>query len=247
MSTALVPVSRSQRLALKDRPLSEVTEALLGYIPEEPAVGDSFPALPAPLEATAETRKSFATLGKVFNKVIVTRRRRMSEDELKDLGAEYADIQRVSKLLKEREEQIKEYVRTHQDVVAEENGTAFPKNIVRGGRTVAEATPRDAKGHYLLATKGNPEVTEIPGSNGLKFSAQYTSGRASEDLDYVIRAFEEGEIDEETYKACTKVVRVPDAEKIRAYALKTGDTSLLKKVVKRGRASASMYLRGLKK
>lgn len=246
MTTALVPVSRSQKIALKDAPLTEVTEALLGYIPQEPGTGD-FPKIPAPLEANADTRKAFSTLGRLFNKVIVTSRRRMNEAELAELGAELADIQRVSKLLTAREEQIKEYARTHQDVVAEENGLAFPADVVRNGLKVVSATPRDTKGHYLLAAPQNPEVTEIPGSNGLKFSNQYSSGRSIEDLAYVTRAYEAGEIDEKTYLACTKVVRVPDAAKIRAHALKTGDTSLLAKVVKKGRASASMYLRGLKK
>lgn len=246
MTTALVSVSRQQRIALKDATLPQVTEALLGFIPEEEGFG-TFPKLPAPLEATAETRKSFATLGKVFNKVILTARKRMTDEELADLGAEYSDIQRVAKLLKEREDQIKEYIRTHQDVVAEESGLAFPADVIRNGQRIVTATPRDTKGHYLLAAPQNPEVTEIPGTNGLKFSAQYTSGRTSEDLNYVVRAYEAGEIDEETYKACTVLVRVPDARKIRAHALKTGDTSLLSKVVKKGRASASMYLRGLTK
>lgn len=245
-TAALVPVSRSQKLALKEAPLPEVAETLLGSLPTEEAPSD-FPALPAPLEATAETRKSFSTLGRVFNKVILTSRRRMTQEELEDLGAEYADIQRVAKLLDTRAEQIKEYVRTHQDVEAEEKGVAFPKDVVRNGNVVAHATPRDTRGHYLLAAKGAPQETAIPGTNGLKFANQYTSGKISQDLDYITRAFEAGELDEETYKACTRVVRVPDAERIRAHALKTGDTSLLSKIVRRGRASASLHLRGLKK
>jgi hypothetical protein len=246
MTTALVPVSRQQKISLKDASLPEVTEALLGFIPEETGTSD-FPKIPAPLEANADTRKAFSTLGRIFNGVIVTTRRRLNAAELADLGAELADIQRVSKLLKEREDQIKEYARTHQDVVAEESGLAFPADVVRNGKTVATATPRTSNGHYLLAAPQNPEVTEIPGTNGLKFSNQYSSGRSIEDLGYVTRAYEAGEIDEKTYLACTKVVRIPDAAKIRAHALKTGDTSLLAKVVKKGRASASMYLRGLKK
>jgi hypothetical protein len=244
--TTLVSITRSQKLALKDAPLSEVAETLLGGVPVVEAPTD-FPELPAPLEATAATRKSFGTLGKIFNKVIMVTRRRMTEAELADLGAEYEDIKNVSALLENRAEQIKEYVRTHQDVEAEEQGLAFPKDVVRNGNILARATERDAKGHYLLAAPKNPSVTEIPGTNGVKFSNQYSSGRTSEDLAYITRAFEAGEIDEAMYKACTRVVRVPDAKKISEYVVKTGDTSLLSKIVKRGRPSTALYLRGLKK
>jgi hypothetical protein len=247
MSQLVVQIPRSTKLALKAAPLDQVAEELLpGGVPFK-AAPDDFPALPAPLEAKAQTRKAFATLHKIFNKVIMSTRRILTEDEMADLGAEYRDIQEVKKLLGAREEQIKEYVRTHQDVAAEQAGQAFPKDVIRNGNLIAHATERDANGHYLLAAPKNPSVSEIPGTDGLKFSNQYTSGRTTVDLNRVTEKFTAGELDEDTYKAVTRLVRVPDAERLRDHALKTGDTSLLAAVVTKGRPSASMYLRGLKK
>lgn len=247
LSTALVAVSRTQKLTLKDSSLPEVTEALLGYLPQAPLSVDDFPELPKPLEANDSVREALAKLSGNFNQVVVAERRTMDEEELAVVGDEYANLQQVVKLLETRAEMIKEYVRTHQDVAAEEAGHAFPKDVVRNGETIIKATPRDAKGHYILAAPKEPENTEIPGTNGLKFSNQYSNGRTTVNLNAITEAYENGEIDEKTYLACTRVQRVPDAEKIRAYALKTGDTSILARVVTKGRASCSMFLRGLKK
>lgn len=243
--TALV-LTRSQKLALKDASLPEVATTLLGSVPEAEAPSD-FPELPKPLEANDDVRDALSRLSGNFNQVILTERRTLGEEELAVLGDEYVNLQKVVKLLEARGEQVKEIVRTHQDVSAEEAGTAFPKDVVRNGEIIVKATPRDAKGHYILAAPKAPEETPIPGTNGLKFANQYTTGKTTVDLDWITRAYEAGEIDEKTYLACTKVVRIPDAEKIRAHALKTGDTSILAKVVSKGRAYCSMYLRGVKK
>lgn len=243
--TELVALTRSQRLALKDKALKDLTLELLGEIPQEDETTD-FPALPKPLSANEEIRTALAILSKTFNTVQVTDRRTMKAEEVGSIGVEYEAIKAVGKLLGEREEQIKEIVRTHQDVAAEEQGLAVPKDVYRGGKLVTPATPRDAKGHYLLAAKGEPTDTEIPGTT-LKFSNQFASGKTTEDLSAITRAFEEGEITEAEYKAMTEIRRVPTAEKVRAFVLKTGRTELLAKIVKKGRDSQSLYLRALKK
>jgi hypothetical protein len=67
------------------------------------------------------------------------------------------------------------------------------------------------------------------------------------DLGAIERAYLVGEIDEKAYRACTVVKRVPDADKVKRYVLRTGDTEMLARIVKRGRNSSSMYLRALKK
>jgi hypothetical protein len=247
MSQLVAQIPRSIKLALKAAPLDQVAEELLPGGVTVADAPDSFPELPAPLEAKADTRKAFANLHKIFNKVVMVTRRVLTEPEMAELGAEYRDIQEVKKLIGERESQIKEYVRTHQDVAAEETGQAFPKDVYRNGNLIAHATPRDANGHYLLAAPKVPSVTEIPGTNGLKFSNQFSSGKTTINLGKIDEAYAAGNMDEETYKAVTRLVRVPDAEKLREHALKTGDTSLLATVVSKGRPSASMYLRGLKK
>lgn len=243
--TALVPVTRNQRIVLKDATIDKVAEELLGAIPQDAAPAE-FPELPVPLTASKEIRDALRTLSQTFNGVTVTERRTLTEDEIAAIGKEYEALQKVLKLIGEREEQVKEIVRTHQDVDAEEKGLAHPKDVVLNGNVVAKATERDAKGHYILAAKGSPQETEIPGTT-VKFSNQFTSGRVTKDLGAIEKAYLVGEIDEKTYRACTVVRRVPDADKVKQYVLRTGDTSMLTRIVKRGRNSSSMYLRALKK
>lgn len=242
--TTLVPLSRAQKLALKDKTAVDIAEAL-GAELVIPAP-NTFPEIPAPLEATAETRKSFGTLGKIFNKVIVTSRRRLSDDEISTLGQERIDIDNVLALLEERKGQINEYLRNHQDVEAEESGQAFPTDVVRNGNVIAHATERDAKGHYLLAAPKCPVETPIPGTNK-KFSNQYSKGRTTEHYSALTEAYENGELDEATYKAVTKLVRVVDPERLAKHVLKTGATHLLSLVIRKGRPSTSMYIRGISK
>jgi hypothetical protein len=170
----------------------------------------------------------------------------MTTEELAAIGVEYEAIQKVIKLLGTREGQIKEIVRTHQDVEAEEKNEAFPFDVTRNGKVIIEATPRDASGHYLLSAKGKPNDLEIPGTT-LKFSNQFSSGRTTENLGEIERMHLNGEIDETAYKAMTVVRRVPDADKVRSYVIRTGDVSILSRIVKRGRDGQSMYLRPLRK
>lgn len=243
--TTLVPVTRNQKIVLKDATLDRVTEELLGAIPQDAAPAE-FPELPVPLTASKEIRDALRTLSQTFNGVTVTERRTLTEDEIAAIGKEYEALQKVLKLIGEREEQVKEIIRTHQDVDAEQKGLAHPKDVKLNGNIVAKATERDAKGHYILAAKGTPQDTVIPGTT-LKFSNQFTSGRVTKHLGAIDEAYLNGEIDEATYKACTVVKRVPDADKVKAYVLKTGDTSMLARIIKRGRNGSSMYLRALKK
>jgi hypothetical protein len=243
--TALVPVTRNQRIVLKDASIDKVAEELLGAIPQEDAPND-FPELPTPLTASKEIRDALRTLSQTFNGVIVSERRTLTEEEVSKIGKEYEALQAVLSLITDREKQVKEIIRTHQDVDAEEKGLAHPKDVVLNGNVVAKATERDAKGHYILAAPKNPQETEIPGST-MKFSNQFTSGRVIKDLAAIERAFLAGEIEEKVYRACTVVKRVPDAEKVKAYVLRTSDTEMLARIVKRGRNSSSMYLRPLKK
>lgn len=243
--TELVPVSRTQKIVLKDAPIRTVAETLLGSIPQD-AAPEEFPQVPDALTATKEIRDALRTLSQTFNKTIVEDRRTLSPDEVGAIGAEYEALQKVLKLITKREEQVKEIVRTHQDVEAEEMGKAFPKDVYLNGNLVAPATERDKNGHYILAAKGEPNRTPIPGST-MAFSNEFSSGSVTEDLDYITRAYAAGEMDEKTYRALTVTRRVPDAEKARAYVLRTGDTGLLAKLVKRGRNKSALYLRPLKK
>lgn len=243
--TALVPVTRNQRIVLKDATIDKVAEELLGAIPQDDAPNE-FPELPTPLTASKEIRDALRTLSQTFNGVVVSERRTLTEDEVAAIGKEYEALQKVLSLITDREEQVKEIIRTHQDVDAEQKGLAHAKDVVLNGNVVAKATERDKNGHYILAAPKNPQQTTIPGST-MTFSNQFTSGRVTKDLGAIEKAYLNGEIDEKTYRACTVVRRVPDAEKVKAYVLRTGDTKMLARIVKRGRNGSSMYLRPLKK
>lgn len=243
--TELVVLSRTQRLQLADKSLKDIAENLSVEIPQDDTASD-FPSLPNPLTATAEIRQALKVLSTTFNKTVVTDRRTLTPEEVAAIGVEYEAIKAVAKLLGEREEQVKEIVRTHQDVEAEESGLAVPKDVVRGGKVVTPATPRDKDGHYLLAAKSEPVDTVIPGTT-LRFSTQFSSGRTSEDLGAITRMYENGELTKAEYYAMTEVRRVPTAEKIRAFVLKTGRTDILGRIVKKGRDGSALYLRALKK
>jgi hypothetical protein len=243
-TTELVPISRSQKLVLKEKPLKEVAETL-AVIPLAEAA-ESFPPVPEPLEATKEVRDALKTLSQLFNKVTIEDRRTMTEEELALAGPELEAIQKVKKLLDLREGALKEYARIHQDVEAEEAGIAFPKDVYHNGNLVAHATPRDAHGHYLLAVKGESRDTPIPGTT-LRFANQFVSGKVTESLSAIVEAYDKGEISEAVWKQMTEVRRVPTVEKVKAYVLKTGETWPLAKIYKRGRDSASMYLRAIKR
>jgi hypothetical protein len=243
VSTELVPISRSQKLVFKEKPLKEVAETLT-VIPIEEAPAE-FPPVPEPLEAGDEVRKALRTLSQTFNQVTVKERRTLASEELAAIGVEYEAAQKVLKLIEARMEIIKEYVRTHQDVEAEEQGVAFPTDVTHNGNLLAKATPRDAKGHYILAEKGKPRDTQIPGTL-LRFSNQFASGRTSESLARLVEAYEVGEISEDVWKQLTEVRRVPTLEKVKAYVLKTGETWPLAKIYKKGRDGMSLYLRAKK-
>lgn len=239
--------SRTQKVALKALPTMEAfTDEVLGTELAAPPAPADFPAIPKPLTITEAVKKSMKAIPAVFGRVQPTSRRKLDDGELLVIGAEYLHLVEILKPFAKRAEDIKEMIRVHQEMVAEEEGRAFPKDVVRGGKIVAKATPRDAKGHYILATSGNPETTPIPDTT-FEFSNQYTSGKLVTDLENLTREYEAGNLPEAVYKAISSTKRVIDAEKLRSYVLRTGDASILKRISSRGRASSAMNLRGLKK
>lgn len=245
--TALVRTfGRSMKLSLQAKPLAEFAEEILGDQMAAVPAGTEFPKPPKEIELTPEVRKALKALPALFGQVQPQHRRKLDENEIQAIGEEYANIQTLLKLIGQREADIKEYVRTHQDVEAEEQGRAFAKEVRRNGNVVAEATPRDAKGHYLLAKPKDPQKTEVPGGP-LAFVNQYTSGKLTTDLEQLTRDYEAGELSREDYLAVTVAKRVVDPERLKKHVLKTGMVELMARVSKRGRASSAMNFRGLTK
>lgn len=246
-STAVVARwSKSVKLALAQKPIEEFATEVAGDQIRTEAAGEKFPAMPKELVVTPEMAKALRAMPKLFGGVQPQQRRTLDQSELAAIGEEFKAIQELLKAIGKRDKDIREIVRTHQDMTAEAEGRAFPKDIRRNGNLIAEATPRDANGHYILAKPGEPEKTLIPGLEEA-FQNQYTSGRTTTDLEAITRAYEAGEIDREVYLAVTVAKRVVDPGKLKAYVLKTGLTNLMAMVTRRGRASSSMNFRGLSK
>lgn len=245
--TALVRTfTDSKRLELSAAAFPAFVQQVLDADLSAEQAPESFPELPGELAGLKELESALAVLPQLINKVAPERRRVLDRQELKDLGAELVAIADILAVLGQRDQNIRETFRVHQDAKAEEEGRAFPHDVTRGGRLIHKATPRDAKGHYLLAAPQEPEVTKIP-DTVVEISNQYTSGRLTTNLEALTALHEAGEIDRKTYLAISTEKRVVDPEKLRAHTLRTGDASLLAKISKRGLPSSSLNIRGLNK
>lgn len=240
----LVKFTDFQKTTLVLKDFGDFVQEALGTALEAQKAPEGFPELPARLEVTPSLKAALEALPALFARIQPERRRPLDSAEVADLGAELVAIKEILTVLGQREEDIKEYVRNHQDTVAEQEGRAFAKDVTVAGNVVQEATPRDAKGHYLLATPGNPEVTTVPGTT-VKLANQYSSGKLKTDLEALTRQYEAGEIDRKTYLAVTEARRVVNAEKLRDHVLKTGRVDLIAAVSSRGLPSSAMYVRGI--
>lgn len=236
----------SKTLELKAAAFPQFVEDVLAADLTAAKAPESFPGLPDELAATKELGEALAALPALFNKIHPTTRRAFDAKELEAVGAELVAIRDVLDVLGQREEDIKEFFRTHQDVHAEQQGRAFPHDVVRNGNLLHKATPRDAKGHYLLAKPQEPEVTKIP-NTVVEISNQYTSGKLATNFEALTLLHEQGGLDRKTYLAISTAKRVVDPEKLRAYTIQSGDASLLAHISKRGLPSSSLTVRGLTK
>lgn len=221
VGTDLLPAYKAGQIALRDGArLGEVAETLIEtvevtHVPSTTAV--PFPDLPKAPEITAEDKRALLDLPKVFGQVVMDTPRTLAPNEIADLAKERSVVKRITSLLKGREEAIGEYIRTHVDSEATAAGIGVPKDVVRGGKVIVEATPRDDAGHYILAAKGNPTRVHIEGTNE-DFSLEYRAGRSGtvtisgEDL---LDLYESGQIDRADYLALTRETRVFDEDKAR--------------------------------
>lgn len=189
---------------------------------------------PASVEMTEDLRQALTLLPKVFGQVQVTEIRQLTDDERSALGEEQDVIEAIQDALETREKAIKESVRHHMDLVAIAEGK------------VTKDTETDAHGHYVVASKGNPERVSIPGTDR-EWSREYRAGRVEIDGDRLLDLYEAGEISRKQYLAMTKAVRVFDETKAMAAMEKDpGLINVFRKLIKRGRPSLSLYVRKAK-
>lgn len=254
--TEVQPFIQRGRIALRDGDsFKGLQEALADpYLPDVARTEMiPFPAVPAPVELTAEVKAALNDLPEVFGRVNPEVRRTLNDAEKHDVFVEREAISTLLKVLALRDEALKTIIRHHMDVDAEERGVAVPKAVVdpETGEVIVEATERTADGHYILCAKGAPERTPIPGTNK-DWSREYRNGSIGINTDVLERLVEEGEIDRETYLAMTREVRVFDEDKARASA--TGKPALqdqilfaIRKMTVRGKPTVSLFTRASRK
>lgn len=198
---------------------------------EKPKEETSFPAVPAQVKITDAVRKALAALPKVFGQVAPTERRKLEKDELSRLTVEAGTLAAIAKQLGERAKNIQEYVRTHQDFVAEELGIADER--------IAEGV---AAGHFLIATPGDPFVTPVEGFED-GWQQRYVKGRAVQELDLLEELLMAEKITREEYLGFTRTVRTLDDDKIKSFIKKSPKRGLeiLAAITRRSAPTASLY------
>lgn len=201
---------------------------------------------PKQVTMTEAAKDAIEDLPRVFNRVVPDGPKVFTDDEMVALYEERETLRQAMEPLSGRDEVIKEMVRHHMDLVALEDNRAVPRDVVVNGNLVAQATPRDEKGHFILASKGNPERASIPGT-GQAWSREYRQGavsyaNASSDL---LALYEAGDITREQYLAMTREIRAFDETKVMEAVRKDPETYLpiLKKVAVRTSDGTSMFVR----
>lgn len=221
----------SARVMLRDgdEDLSTILDTLTStsYALTSKTKNEVVQAAPSSVKITGEVREALVLLPQVFGKTLVEDRRTMTNTEVSDAYTEFKTLRTIAATLKQREEVLKENVRIHMDVAAEQDGDA------------TDRTPVDASGHYILPAPGDPVRLPVDGSNE-EFSLEYRSGRkgtVSVSSEALLEAYESGQITRDQYLSLTREVRVFDEEKASQAILK--DTSLLQVVREATRRSGA--------
>ena len=214
--------------------------------PPAPPERQPFPPLPGATVLTDEQEKAITALPQVFGFLHLTERRSLSGEELKNLAKEARMLAQAAKAITDRAEEIKEIVRHHSDVAAEEAGVAIPgpKMADDGVTVIVPATARDQKGHYLLARPQQPHRIEAPGFSD-SWEQRYVSGgvsfaAATQDLK---RLHDEEKITRPEFLGFTRAERVFDEDLARSYIRRNPVRGLqvLRAITRQAAPSASLY------
>lgn len=242
MTTALAPVSDGIiALARDDRvSLEALAEVLLPAAGPEDQSAVPFPALPKDVELTPAARAALAKVEDVFGSVSIKDRRSLTEAEVGRISDEAEVLAILEKALKARLEYIREVMRVHMDVAAEESNQAVPK-----ARRGVSPTPRTPKGHYLLATAQNAWEIAVGGFRK-GWQQVYVPGKAvvapSPDLLHDLR--EKDLITQREYLAMTRVARPFDPDKMLAFIRKNPSRgpAILRLLTTRDEPNAQVHL-----
>lgn len=150
--------------------------------------------MPAATRLSADLRQALGKLPEVFGQVKPpTTRRALRPAELAKLEDEKVVRDAIMTALKKQDDEAKGMLNVHFDVVAERQGLA------------KDTTPRNDKGHYLIATPGHHEEAQVAGR-----TTYFTRQRTGDTTVFSQRKLEEavmaGRITRGEYLAATEPV-----------------------------------------
>jgi hypothetical protein len=245
--TEVEPVLAGVLALLRDKPDTKLTDLAAKVAVAETVqptdVAAPFPDLPKPVAITDELKRALKHLPAVFGSVDLNTRRSLTQKELDELTLEESVIRLIASVLGPRQDAIKEIIRVHMDVKAEETGVAVPKaKLGPEGEVIVAATPRDQNGHYLLAGPQDPHQVAV---GPVRWSQEYSADAAKPSLKVLEDLHKSGEISREDYLAVTRPERVLDESRLRTFIRKNpaSGLALLRKITVTGKAKASLYLR----
>ena len=198
MSNITADKAAEIRVALREG--SKVTDLLQQPAESKAVVNFKSPEAPKKVTLTDKAKAALVKLPRVFGGTEVTERRELTGNEVTSLFDEYQTISAIGTLMEDRKESIKQAVRNHIDLTAQQQGV---------GDTV------DSHGFRIVASKGAPVRLPVEGSNE-EFSLEYRGGRAgtmSVSSEKLLDMYEQGEISREDYLALTREKRVFDEDK----------------------------------
>jgi hypothetical protein len=220
--TALVPISA----VLRDRVRKELTkgadlESVLGELVRPEAAALPERAVPAPMVLTGAQVSALSALPDLYSKICPTSARPLSADERVKILTERETIEALL-ALKDRKEAIREILATDLDREAERLGLVTPEEIEVDGKTIP-ATPRDAKGHYLL--KHDIPVPEL--GKKIDRSLSPATWKTKIDPGRLLEAYETGKITRAQYFAVTAEARSFSSEKAAKAVAKDPELAFL--------------------
>jgi len=246
-TTDIEPVLAGALQLLRDKPeitLEDLAAEVAAAIPAKVSPeAQPFPALPRKVAIPGTFTAALQILLDMLNSVELDSRRSLAQTEVDLLTREKNVITAVGTVLAAREKAISEIIRVHMDVAAEEAGVAIPRDqAAPDGTVIVAATPRDQNGHYLLA---GPQAPHQVQSGPVAWSQEYGASAPAPSDGELQAAFEGGEITAEDYNSVTRLVRVFDPIKARAYIRKSParGLSVLRRITRGGTPRASLYLR----
>lgn len=243
----LDPVLRGALTLLENQPGSTISQLADKVVPPPVHVPTAeaapFPELPSPVAMTPEATDALQRLPRMFGTLSLTRRRRLTPRELDGLMAEVAVISHVTGVLGPRLEEIKEIIRVHIDKHAEYEGAAVPADILGpDGAVSTPATPRDQKGHYLLARpKDGYQVPAGP----MAWTQEYRAGTVTPSGEELLAAYEKGTITRAEYLGFTREARVFDEDNAKKFIRRNPARGLtiLRLITRRTAPSSALAVR----